>query len=250
MEARRVANGGEHASAIEAWHNHGVRLATFNIKHAELRGLDAIGALLREVRPDVVGLQEVDVGCARSACVDQPAALGTSLGMASCFAPALSLGGGTYGNALLAVPELLRGEPLQATVLPLPGGRSIGEEPRALLVARVAGIRIFVAHFDLPGPVREAQAAAVRSAVGDPRGAVILADVNDAPDGAAVGELLAAGFRDAWAECGTPELITGPSDRPQARIDQILLGPDLPRARSARAFQSDASDHALVVVEL
>ena len=104
-----------------------MRLATFNIKHAELRGLDAIGALLREVRPDVVGLQEVDVGCARSACVDQPAALGTSLGMASCFAPALPLGDGSYGNALLAVPELLRGEPLQATVLPLPGGRSICE---------------------------------------------------------------------------------------------------------------------------
>ena len=46
------------------------------------------------------------------------------------------------------------------------------------------------------------------------------------------------------------ELITAPWDRPQARIDHVLLGPDLPRARSARALSSDASDHALVVVEL
>jgi endonuclease/exonuclease/phosphatase family metal-dependent hydrolase len=250
MEARRVADGRGHASAIEPWHNHRVRLATFNIKHAELRGVRGIAELLREARPDVVGLQEVDVGCARTGGVDQPAALGTALGMASCFAPALPLGGGAYGTALLAVPELLQGEPLQATVLPLPGGRSIGEEPRVLLAARVAGLRMFVAHFDLPAPVREAQAAAVRAAVGDPRGAVVLADVNDGPDGEAVRELLAAGFRDAWAECGAPELVTAPPDRPQARIDQVLLGPDLPRARSARAIHSDASDHALVVVEL
>lgn len=68
--------------------------------------------------------------------------------------------------------------------------------------------------------------------------------------GQAVHKLLAAGFRDAWAECGAQELVTAPQDRPQARIDQVLLGPDLPRARSARAFPNDASDHALVIIDL
>ena len=227
-----------------------VRLATFNIKHAELRGLAPLADVLRQARPDLAGLQEVDVRCSRSGSADQPAELGTALGMASCFAPALPLDGGAYGNALLAVPELLRGEPLEATALPLPGGRSIGEEPRVVLVARAAGLRVFVAHFDLPGPVREAQADALLAAVGDPRGAVVLGDLNEGPDGPAVRKLLAAGFRDAWAECGTPETITAPWDRPQARIDQVLLGPDLPRARTARAFSNDASDHALVLVEL
>jgi endonuclease/exonuclease/phosphatase family metal-dependent hydrolase len=227
-----------------------MRLATFNIKHAELRGLMPLVDLLRQARPDVAGLQEVDVGCARSAGADQPTELGTALAMASCFAPALPLLGGSYGNALLAVPELLRGEPLQAMAVPLPGGRSIGEEPRVLLAARVAGLRVFVAHFDLPAPVRQAQADALLAAVGDPRGAVVLGDLNEGPGGPAVRSLLAAGFRDAWAECGMPELITAPADRPQARIDQVLLGPDLPRARSARALSTDASDHALVVVEL
>src|SRR2546422_1055369 len=101
-----------------------VRLATFNIKHAQLRGLPPLVDLLRQARPDLAGLQEVDVGCSRSGDADQPAGLGTALGMASCFAPALPLEGGSYGNALLAVPELLRGEPLQAAAVPLPGGRS------------------------------------------------------------------------------------------------------------------------------
>jgi endonuclease/exonuclease/phosphatase family metal-dependent hydrolase len=170
--------------------------------------------------------------------------------MASCFAPALPLDGGAYGNALLALPELLGGEPLQANALPLPGGRSVGEEPRVLLAARAAGLRVFVAHFDLPAPVRQAQADALLAAVGDPRGTVVLGDLNEGPDGPAVRKLIAAGFRDAWAESGAQELVTAPWDRPQARIDQVLLGPDLPHARSARAFSSDASDHALVLVEL
>ncbi len=211
----------EHASAAEPWHKNGVRLATFNIKHAELRGLAPLADLLREARPDLAGLQEVDVGCARSGFADQPAGLGTALGMASCFAPALPLEGGSYGNALLAAPELLRGEPLQASALPLPGGPSMGEEPRVLLAA-----------------------------VGDPHGTVVLGDLNEGPDGPAVRKLLAAGFRDAWAECGAQELVTAPWDRPQTRIDQVLLGPGLPRARSARALSTDASDHALVLVEL
>jgi len=240
----------EHASAAEPWHKNGVRLATFNIKHAELRGLAPLADLLREARPDLAGLQEVDVGCARSGCADQPAGLGTALGMASCFAPALPLEGGSYGNALLAAPELLRGEPLQASALPLPGGRSMGEEPRVLLAARAAGLRVFVAHFDLPAPVRQAQADALLAAVGDPHGTVVLGDLNEGPDGPAVRKLLAAGFRDAWAECGAQELVTAPWDRPQTRIDQVLLGPGLPRARSARALSTDASDHALVLVEL
>jgi endonuclease/exonuclease/phosphatase family metal-dependent hydrolase len=250
MGARRVADRDAHASPTEPWHNNRVRLATFNIKHAELGGVSPLADLLRQARPDLAGLQEVDVGCARSAAADQAAELGTALGMASCFAPALPLEGGAYGNALLAVPELLRGEPLQASALPLPGGRSMGEEPRVLLIARVAGLRVFVAHFDLPAPVRQAQADALLAAVGDPRGAVVLGDLNEGPTGPAVHQLLAAGFRDAWAESGARELVTAPWDRPQARIDQVLLGPDLPRARSARALVTAASDHALVLVEL
>src|SRR5712692_6713974 len=131
-----------------------------------------------------------------------------------------------------------------------PGGRSMGEEPRVLLAARAAGLRVFVAHFDLPAPVRQAQADALLAAVGDPHGTVVLGDLNEGPDGPAVRKLLAAGFRDAWAECSAQELVTAPWDRPQTRIDQVLLGPGLPRARSARALSTDASDHALVLVEL
>ena len=250
MRRRRVARRAAHASAARPWHNHTVRLVTFNVKHGDLGGVPRLTSVLRELRADVIGLQEVDVGCGRSACADQPAELGTALHMASCFAPALQLDGGAYGNALLARPELLDGAPMHAMVVPLPGGRSIGEEPRVLLVARLARLRIFVAHFDLPAPVRQAQADALLAAVGDPRDAVVLGDFNEGPDGIAVQKLIAAGFRDAWSDVRSDEVVTAPWDRPQARIDLVLLGADLPRARSADAVRTDASDHALVVVDL
>src|SRR5260370_38288574 len=54
----------------------GMRLATFNIKHGELRGLSAIEQALREADADVVGLQEVGAGTARSGGTDQARALG------------------------------------------------------------------------------------------------------------------------------------------------------------------------------
>jgi endonuclease/exonuclease/phosphatase family metal-dependent hydrolase len=225
-----------------------VRLATFNIKHGERRGLEAVAEVIREARADLVGLQEVDVGCRRSACTDQPAELARMLGMTAGFAAALPLEGGTYGNALLVAPSLAPA--LEVRSIVLPGGWREGEERRVLLAVSAFGLQVYVAHLDLPEDVRRVQADAIAQAIGDARGSVLLADVNEPPDGAAVGRLLALGFRDAWQEAGAGELITAPADRPQARIDQILLGPGVPRARSARALETDASDHALVVVEL
>jgi endonuclease/exonuclease/phosphatase family metal-dependent hydrolase len=250
MRRRRVAGRAAHASAARPWHNGSVRLVTFNVKHGELGGVPRLAAALRDARADVIGLQEVDVGCGRSGCADQPSELGTALHMASCFAPALQLDGGAYGNALLARPELLDGAPMHGTVVPLPGGRTIGEEPRVVLAAHLSRLRVFVAHFDLPAPVRQAQADALLAVIGDPRDTVVLGDFNEGADGIAVGKLIAAGFRDAWTEVRSDEVVTAPWDRPQARIDLVLLGPGVPRARSAEALRTDASDHALVVVEL
>ncbi len=222
-----------------------VRVATFNIKHCDLRGIEAVAEVIRASRAQIVGLQEVDVGCTRSGCADQVAELSRALGMTTCFAPAMPLDDGWYGMALLTslVPRL------ECGVAQLPGGKRAGEEPRVLLASRVAGLRVYVAHLDLPTGLRLRQAEAIAREVGDCRSALILADVNEAPDGAAVRRLVEAGFRDAWAEARADEKVTAPSDRPQARIDQVLLGRDLPAPLSAEAIATDASDHALVVVE-
>jgi endonuclease/exonuclease/phosphatase family metal-dependent hydrolase len=222
-----------------------VRVATFNIKHAELQGISAVADVIRTSRAQIVGLQEVDVACQRSGCVDEVVDLAQRLEMAACFAPAMPFEGGFYGNALLT--SLAAN--VECTVIRLPGGNGDGEEPRVLLGSRIGGLRVYVAHLDLPAALRHRQAEAIAQSVSDSSSALILADMNEPPEGPAVRRLLEAGFRDAWAEARGDEKVTAPSDRPQARIDQVLLGRDLPRALCAEAIATPASDHALVVVE-
>jgi len=231
-------------------HKRAVRLVTWNIKHAELRGLDAIAAQLRALEPDLIGLQEVDRDVPRSGHVDQTRQLGDALGMAHGFASALVLDGGDYGCALLVKPALIGHRQLAVRAVRLPGGRGPGEEPRTLLSARAAGLRVFVTHLDLPDSIRGEQAEAILAALGSTRGAILLGDFNEGPSGPAVRRLLVSGVRDAWSDCLAAERSTAPHDRPQARIDLALLGEGVGPARAARIVETDASDHPLVVVDL
>ena len=100
-------------------------LATLNIKHGA-EGLEKIAEAIRAVSPDVVGLEEVDVGCNRSGFADEPAELARLSGYAYyAFAKAISLGDGEYGTALLSRYPIERFE-----VIPLASGngesRSVG----------------------------------------------------------------------------------------------------------------------------
>ncbi len=83
-----------------------LRILTWNIHHGEgLDGkidLDRIAARIREWRPHLVALQEVDVATARSGGVDQAAELGRLAEMEVRFASAMKWGGGNYGLAILS----------------------------------------------------------------------------------------------------------------------------------------------------
>jgi endonuclease/exonuclease/phosphatase family metal-dependent hydrolase len=226
-----------------------VRAVTWNINHAGPRGLDAVCEVLRAQEADLIALQEVDQGCARSGGIEQARVLGERLGMSWGFCKALAFDGGEYGVALLARPQLSGHRPLQVTGFPLPGGLGPGEEPRVLLGARAAGLRVFVTHFDLFPQVRLQQAQAVREALRSSERVLLLGDFNDGPQSPPVRTLLAAGLRDAWVEARAPERSTAPPDRPQERIDLLLLGAGVGPALSARALDSDASDHPLVVAD-
>ena len=77
-------------------------LATLNIKHGE-EGLEKISDAIRQISPDIIGLEEVDVGCERSGYVDEPAELARLAGYPyHAFARAMSIDGGEYGTALLS----------------------------------------------------------------------------------------------------------------------------------------------------
>src|SRR5262245_41036454 len=83
-----------------------MRVLTYNICGRRARRdpghSPRIAAVIRDLKPDVAGLQEVYQGGAADPHGDQPALLGALTGMTPVFWPHLYLRGSAYGNAILA----------------------------------------------------------------------------------------------------------------------------------------------------
>jgi endonuclease/exonuclease/phosphatase family metal-dependent hydrolase len=113
------------------------RIVTYNVHRCvgNDRRLDVarIAEVLAELRPDIVALQELDVGRARTGGVDQAHEIAKRLDMACHFHAALTVEEERYGDAILTVyPERL----IQAA--PLPGyGRLPQLEPRGAIWVEV-----------------------------------------------------------------------------------------------------------------
>src|SRR5712692_8391508 len=125
-----------------------MRIVTYNIRGGlgmeGRRSIARIGAVVREAGAEVAGLQEVHQRLPQSAFQDQPRVLARATGMACLFGPALTLGPGRYGNAVLSAAPARR-----PRVYPLPGE---GERRAALeLDLEMEGRRLtlFCTHFGL-----------------------------------------------------------------------------------------------------
>lgn len=227
-----------------------LRFMTFNIHHGEgvdgRLDLERIARVITDARADIVGLQEVDRGVARTASRDTLKELADLTGLRFAFGKNIDLQGGDYGNALLSrFPIVSEGNrPLE----PVGGG-----EQRGVLqtVLDVFGRRVLVltTHFDhrRDSAQRPRSAQEMRDMItqwGDGP-VVMLGDFNDVP-GSAAHETLTAVARDAWDTVGKGEGYTIPVDTPTRRIDWILLRGLTPR--EAQVIRTDASDHLPVLV--
>lgn len=186
--------------------SYNIRVGTFNPL-----GLEGIARLIERHAPDIVGLQEVDVGRYRTGGIDQPRWLAARLGMQAAFGPSeespeanLPGGVGQYGNALLSRFPIAASE-----VHRLPKGQP-ADEQRTILAAALDSeegpLRAFVTHWGLDSTQRAAQAAATVAFVrawrpGSP--AVLVGDFNAAPDSAEIASVRAA-LADAWELAGAP----------------------------------------------
>lgn len=228
-----------------------LRVVTYNIRHG--RGMDGrvdlerTAQVLRDLEPDLVGLQEVDERVGRSGEVDQAAELGRLLGLEHAFGAFMDLGGGRYGMALLARHPIVH-----AWEIPLP----VGNEPRVALAARIADpAGDFVAvnvHFDWvkDDGFRFAQAATLVRALDElTLPYVLLGDVNDGP-GSRTLELFQARADEACKQ-GT-DRATFPAPVPEVEIDFVFAGPrGAWRVGTARVIdEREASDHRPVAAEL
>lgn len=83
-----------------------VRVLSYNIHHAEgvdgKLDLERIANVIRDAKPDLIALQEVDRNTKRTNNADQAQQLAELTGMHYCFGPNIDLQGGQYGNAVLS----------------------------------------------------------------------------------------------------------------------------------------------------
>lgn len=231
------------------------RLVTYNVHRCvgADRRLDVarVADVLAALRPDIVCLQELDVGRARTGGVDQAQAIAERLGMGARFHPAMAVENELYGDAILtAWPERL----VKADALPTVTGVP-GLEPRGAVwsVVEIAGVALNVVttHLGLAPREQRLQARALTGGDwlghADCQGPTILAGDFNATSITRPYQILTARLDDAQRRLGLkPSVKTFPARLPAIRIDHGFVSPEVrvlavftPASPEARI----ASDH-------
>ncbi len=227
-----------------------LRVLAYNIHHGE--GMDSvldlhrIAALIREVDPDLVAVQEVDSVTTRTGGVDQAAELGRLTEMEPRYGRFMPYQGGAYGMALLS-----RWPISQAVNVRLPEGAEPRSAMSVVVISPKSGraLRFVGIHFYRTAEERMAQAEALdRALAGGDTATILAGDFNSTP-----GSAVMARLSDSWSVVGKGEdHFTFPSYGPDREIDFVLFRPaDAFEVISQRLIDEPvASDHRPVVVDL
>jgi endonuclease/exonuclease/phosphatase family metal-dependent hydrolase len=239
-----------------------LRLMTYNVHGCS--GMDGrvsprrVSRVIRGQLPDIVALQEVDLGRRRSRAEDQAAIIARETGMHVVFCPTITRGDEHYGHALLSRYPI---EIVKRARLPH-DPTSWWQEPRSAVWARVdvAGqiINVITTHLGL-GPherVLQVQALLGEEWIGSiPAGepVVVCGDFNALP-GSAPYRLTAAKLRDVQAAGRDHRpLGTFSSMQPLVRLDHIFTTAHFERQR-VLVVRNDltrvASDHLPLVADV
>jgi endonuclease/exonuclease/phosphatase family metal-dependent hydrolase len=240
----------------------GLRVMTYNV-HSCI-GLDGkvdverIARIIALANPDIVALQELDVGRGRSLGLDQARLIARKLEMEFHFHPAMHLEEEQYGDAILThLPLRL----MKAGALPGLVEKS-GLEPRGAIWAEVTfngqQVQVMNTHLGLNSRERLAQIDSLLSEewLGHPecKGPVILCGDLNAQPNSAVYRKLSSRLKDAQAALASHRPAgTFPSRFAATRIDHIFVSRQLAVTAveiPASALVKRASDHLPLLVQL
>ena len=224
----------------------GLKLMSYNILHGAL-GLQGIADQINAQAPDVVHLQEVDVGASRSGRLDQPAELAKMTGLNHhAFDPVLDFNdGGQYGTAFLSRYPF---EVVMSHLLP-PSHHDrrlfvidLPDPSNADRVHRIGGT-----HLSFDPQYQQAQVLSLLLACHEASVSAVMGDFNITPQNPLYSwiQLL---YQDAWviAETQTPTTgLTFPATQPTARIDYVFVKEGA--IHHAEVPNTQASDHRPVV---
>lgn len=238
-----------------------LRLLTYNTHSCS--GMDGrisprrIARVIASHSPDLVALQELDLGRRRSRSEDQAALIAAETGMHHVFCPTVTVDEEHYGHAVLSRWPL---EVVRRAFLP-PNPKSWWPEPRAAIWVRVIigarRLNLITTHLGLDPEERRRQMAMLvgpewLGAVPEGEEVILCGDFN-ATAGSPAYRLGAARLRDAQASLtGHAPLRTFSSTQPFARIDHVFASAGcvverivVPRNRLTRV----ASDHLPLIVD-
>lgn len=207
-----------------------MRVLAYNIQGG-VRGVPWIAGIVRDLAADVACLNEVRRG--------QHARIARVAGRRALWGPPRRFG--NFGNAIL-----VREKPRETRLVRL--SRTVGLEPRGLLVARFGSITVATTHLGLVGEERMRHAGEILEALPSGGPVILAGDLNEGPDGPAVQTLLTR-FVDAFALTGEGPGFTFPASSPSHRIDYVLTSRDV-FVETCRVEDFRAADHRPVVAEL
>lgn len=236
-----------------------LRILCYNIHYGQ--GMDGeydiprLAEVIKATHPDLVALQEVDVGVRRSGQVHQLKELGKLTGLTARFGPTQHYEGGLFGNAILTRLPIL-----DELIQPLPYTDATAERqtyPRGALILTVQApdgkpLRFISTHFQHNVPEdRVAEAHAINklfAADEDHLRTILAGDFNAKP-----GDEPITILEQRWTHAIDAERApSAPSINPKSRIDYIFF-------RDQNAFrvissevlpEAMASDHRPVLAVL
>ena len=208
-----------------------LRVLCYNIHYGQgtdgRYDLERLAAVINKAKPDLVALQEVDVGVKRSGRVHQARRLAELTNMAVRFGPTQHYEGGLFGNAVLTRLPIL-----DVVIQPLPYTESTAQRvtyPRGAIAVTVRAhgdmtLRFVSTHFQHNVPEdRLAEARAINQLLGqdDELPTILAGDMNAVPDSEPIRLLLKR-----WSNTARdPAAPTSPSQNPKSRIDYIFYRP-------------------------
>lgn len=222
---------------------HTLRVMSYNIRIGigmdDTIKLDRIADVINQVKPDYVGLQEVDSVCERSDYVDQVLELSRLTGMYPVFAPATERSKGLYGIA-----ALVKEEPLACRNIPIPGL----EEQRTFLVLEYDDYLLCNTHFSLRQKSRMQGVDIIKNTLAEyDKPAVITGDFNMRNTSE---ECLK--MAENWKILSDTTLKTFPSDNPRVTLDYIwgYIGHEYEVSNYKVIDEPMASDHRPIYLDV
>ena len=235
-----------------------MKIMTFNIQHCldynyylankiERINFDVMADAIKEVSPDIVGLQEVRGEGRVDSYKEQTEILSSLANMPyHFFAKAIDFADGPYGNALLSKVPIVSKEVITIPDPEVKTGTDWYETRCVLKATLEGGITVLVTHVGLNRDEKENAIKTITEHIASEK-CILMGDFNLSPEDPLLVPIREK-MKDTADAFDRPKLSC-PSDNPDKKIDYIFVSPDI-EILSADIPAIIASDHRPHITEV